>query len=574
MGYLSDLAPFVKRSLDDEVEREHFRTDPVAWGKVMFGDSYHDGQVEVMDDVAGGSLKDIVVKAGHGTGKSRLASVLVCWWIDVHPVWDVFVATTAPSFRQVRVVLWREIRNLWALSQRRYKEYRQRKASGQDTTGLPDHALPGYITSDAQWKDDLGNIIAMGASPALGKETDSFQGIHARRVLAVGDEAGGLSEPMFAALNYITTGSQCRRLMIGNPSNGSSRFAAAFNDKTGVWSTHEMSVLSNPTFHGGGKCDCHPNEPYGLGFPQAMLESLSGPSFVDGIIAEYGKDSPIYKIRVLGEFSFDSGMLLFDEMTIAQGENARVFVDPDSKRVLGVDVAWSENGDSTFIYLLETGFCYTLDEQTGEPLTVSDKPGVRIRKVDEFKGVPFIDMRGPDGNERPGQATLIHQHAVNLNVSEVRIDAAGVGHGLVENMIVKSGYHAKYLVLKVLGGDAAPDSKKWFNQRAFQLDQMRRRMMDGTIDIDPDDALLTKQMGDVTYDVVDPHHAIRIESKKDMRKRGVKSPDALDAAWYACADLTETLAALTGPEKGSYLAEDPWSIVPERFVRNGAGWPM
>ena len=32
---------------------------------------------------------------------------------------------------------------------------------------------------------------------------------------------------------------------------------------------------------------------------------------------------------------------------------------------------------------------------------------------------------------------------------------------------------------------------------------------------------------------------MKIESKKDMKKRGVKSPDFADAAWYACAQLTE-----------------------------------
>jgi hypothetical protein len=61
-------------------------------------------------------------------------------------------------------------------------------------------------------------------------------------------------------------------------------------------------------------------------------------------------------------------------------------------------------------------------------------------------------------------------------------------------------------------------------------------MIEGKIDMDPDDKALFDEMMMLRYKF-HTTGSIQIESKDDMRSRGVKSPDSLDAAVYATADL-------------------------------------
>lgn len=584
MSYLSDILPYVSEGLENERRKSRYANDPVLWARDMLGVELWWKQQEVAYAIARGDKKSVAVKAGHGVGKSFLSAVLSVWWIDTHPLGTAFVATTAPSAAQVHAILWQEIRRLWTVSQKRHKEYREKMARGMDTGNLPDHAVPGYIRGDDSWVTDQGGVLLGQGRKPPDHASDAFQGIHRQYVLAIGDEAVGLSEGMIDSLSNITTNDTSRRLLIANPTNPNSRlgyiFSGNINPQTGetygaAWSLHSISVLDSPNFHGGGKCECHTDEPLGMGMSKEALESLSGPSYVEEKRLEYGEDSPRFKSRVLGEFAFDEGNALFDELTLAHGMDAQVFVDPfDTHVALGVDVAYSATGDSTFVYKAETGFAYTLDSETSTPTTVSDVPALRLRRVDEFRGLPFRDRIERDGSVTVGQSTLIHQHALELGAKEIRVDASGLGIGLVEALVELSEHHTKYAVISILGGNPSPDSKKWQNVRAFQMQSMQKRMESGLIDIDREDGLLVEQLGDIMYELVEPHDSVKIESKRSMRKRGVKSPDAADASWYACADLTATLDALTGPEKGSLVMEDPWEIVADKYVRDGAGWPI
>src|SRR4029079_19602604 len=52
------------------------------------------------------------VQSCPAVGKSFVAATTVAWWLDVHPVGEAFVVTTAPTDKQVKAVLWREINRL------------------------------------------------------------------------------------------------------------------------------------------------------------------------------------------------------------------------------------------------------------------------------------------------------------------------------------------------------------------------------------------------------------------------------------------------------------------------------
>ncbi|MGL1102700.1 hypothetical protein ACSTLM_00630, partial [Vibrio parahaemolyticus] len=45
----------------------------------------------------------------NGAGKSFISGRIACWWIESHAPGQAFVVTSAPTAKQVRAILWREI---------------------------------------------------------------------------------------------------------------------------------------------------------------------------------------------------------------------------------------------------------------------------------------------------------------------------------------------------------------------------------------------------------------------------------------------------------------------------------
>ncbi len=81
-------------------------------------------------------------------------------------------------------------------------------------------------------------------------------------------------------------------------------------------------------------------------------------------------------------------------------------------------------------------------------------------------------------------------------------------------------------------------------------------MLTGQIDIDPDDKGLLDEMMMLRYKFHSTG-SIQIESKDEMKSRGVKSPDNLDAAVYASVDLDALLnSPFAGKRSGEIITLD------------------
>lgn len=460
---------------------DSYFNDPVGWARDIAGVTLWSKQREIAESLV--NNRNVAVKAGHGVGKSFLASVLICWWVDTRFP-NVYVASTAPSGAQISAILWREIRKMKNEISRRYKE------------GLIDHELPGYITSDNIWKDNEGQWIGFGRKPPEHKEDDAFQGIHEGAVLAIGDEAVGLTEQIIDALGNITSNEGSRRLLIANPTNPASYFGKLFKHPTGAWEFHTISVLDSPNFT---------DEKNSM--PPEALARLTSPDYVDDKKLEYGEDSPRYKARVLGEFAYELGDTLIKTEDVAVAVDTEIIPGGDDPLVLGVDVA-RFGQDLSVIYSNQAG---------------------RLR---------YVDSKG--GETRTTEiATWVHRHAVDLNATEVRVDAHGVGGGVADQLVAIPG--RKYTVIEMNSNKATPDPKQWHNTRAYWWDMFRSALRAGQIDIDattnPDMfEKLHDELTMVEYKFSNQTGGLLIESKDDMKKRKVKSPDFADAAIYATAE--------------------------------------
>ena len=360
--------------------------------------------------------------------------------------------------------------------------------------GIIDHELPGYITANEEWKEPGGNILGFGRKPPENKEDDSYQGIHAAYVLAIGDEAVGLTSELIDSLGNITSNENSRRLLLCNPTNPASYVGTLFKDQTKSWTFFTISVFDSPNFTGN---------PDGL--TQKALDNLVGPSYVEDKKAEYGEGSARYKARVLGEFAWDLSDVLITPEDFAIGIDTEIIPVSDSPVYLGVDIA-RFGKDLSVIYVNRGG---------------------QIRLHKSFDQNSLVEL-----------ANEVHRAALELGASEVRYDVQGVGQGFEELLMQLEP--RPYKMIGLAGSASSPDRRQWYNARAFWWDSFRKNLRAGKYDLDPGDERLADELIMVEYKFA-PSGGLLIESKDDMKKKGRKSPDFADAAVYSAADVEEML---------------------------------
>src|SRR5438552_12822845 len=86
-----------------------YRTRPHQFAYRFLGSQWWSAQEEI--GLALTRHRRVVVRSGNGVGKTYLAADLALWFLYTHS--PSIVITTAPNARQVRHVLWHEIRRRW-----------------------------------------------------------------------------------------------------------------------------------------------------------------------------------------------------------------------------------------------------------------------------------------------------------------------------------------------------------------------------------------------------------------------------------------------------------------------------
>jgi len=436
-----------------------YETDPVGWIRERLQEHIWSKQQEICESVV--ENRYTAVKACHGPGKSFIAARIGAWWINVHELGDAFLVTTAPSWPQVQAILWREMR----------RAHRRGK-------------LPGRITLDCHWYMGEGRsdeeLIAMGRKPADYNE-DAFQGIHARHILIILDEACGIPPSLWVAVETLMTNAHARVLAIGNPDDPGSDFAKKCRPGSG-YNVITISAFDSPNFTGEA-------------IPEIVSEQLVGPLWVEDRRRDWGEGSPLWVSKVTGEFPDVS-----DEYLITPGmvELGKMIDLPGlDKGQYGCDVA-RFGTDKSVVYRNRDG-------------------QLRLTKTWSMT----------DTMESTGKMKIILDKAHPTAPVSMIIDVIGLGSGPFDRLR-EQGYD----VVPFNGAERAFRPDKFKNRRAEVYWTFRELLSEGLIDLDPDDEVLHAQLQSIKW-TVDSGGRIVIESKEDMRDRGVPSPDHADAAVYA-----------------------------------------
>jgi hypothetical protein len=464
-------------------EQLAYRKDPAKWAKDRLGLYMWSKQRGIAEAIV--TNHKVAVKSGHGIGKSFLAAILVLWWIDTHIGEDVLVVTTAPTKSQVTGIVWEYIRKLHLENNRKNDRL---------------HKFIGTISEQAEWKDDDRSIIAFGVKPADNNNA-GFAGRHYDHTLVLLDEACGVKADLFMSAEAITTTDTCRILAIGNPVDPNTEFGNIFlgNGGRGLddWDKHTISTLDNPNFTGED-------------VPASMRNSLTSKAKVDGWRQKWGEDSNEWRIRVTGEFPESSNSKMFPLHLLYQGINTVMVPGETTRCTLGVDVARFGDDSSTVIRYHD-----------GDTSIEGKWNGLNTVQV----------------------AQKVHELAVRLNARSVRVDGTGVGSGVVDQLRVLSLNH-DYLVIEMVGSASSPDFKKYLNARAWWHQNVYDLLAAGQLHLpdttnDPEATQLFEEMRELEKKYNVTWGSLQIESKDDMRRRKVSSPDLSDALMYACAPLPE-----------------------------------
>ena len=432
-------------------------TYPDIWIEKVFDCKMWSKQREICLSVLHNSRT--VVPSCSSSGKTWDSGRIVLWFLLNH--YPATVITTAPTFRQVETILWREIAAAYA------------KAKVPKNGNLTATKLTlAHTDPERDW-------FALGLST---DEPERFQGLHNSNVLVVGDEASGLPDTIYNAIENPLSSGYTRLLLIGNPTQSVGGFKDAFDSP--FYNKITISAFDTPNFEGITlddikNADDWPDDP--VPFP-----GLIKPRWVWERFQEWGENSSLFQVYVLGQFPQAGERNLFRLSDIDAA--VRREIKPEGVRVASVDISL-EGGDET-VYATRMG-----------------------NHVFEMKGWSHQDTNYTEGR-------VIREYRTDKSV-EIFMEPQGMGEPIAAHLETHD-----VPVTRWNPAGKPIDTELFMNNRAEQYFLLKQRFEKGEIDI-PDDPKLRGQLSEIQYDY--RNGKMLIESKKDMRKRGVKSPDRADA---------------------------------------------
>ena len=310
---------------------------------------------------------------------------------------------------------------------------------------------------------------------ASGYATDeqvSFQGPHsAQGVLFVGDEASGLAEWVFPAVQGFMTQDDAKMLLIGNPNHAS----GYFYESQRRWPKPQRFKIS------------------AFDVPEWVLR----PDWKEEMRLDYGVDSPTYAIRVLGDFPAQSESSLFSLADCEKAMGRWFDFVPEDGFALGADIA--RYGTDESVAYVRNG----------------------------YKVVHAEYWRGHDTMQSAGRITELCRrfwpHTIN-------VDEIGLGAGVVDKLS-EDGWPVSGVNV---GQAARARPQEYDNLRMELFMELAAQFAAGTISIPEDDQPLVDQLTSLTYSYTSRGKR-KLISKEELRKNGLKSPDRADALMLAYA---------------------------------------
>lgn len=311
------------------------------------------------------------------------------------------------------------------------------------------------------------------ADPA--DQAETLAGFHGDHLLIVVDEASGVEDPVFIPIEGALTQEDNRVMLIGNPTKNK----GYFHD------TQFHPEIAKEWFR--LHWDSRDSENVKKEYPLYMA-------------TKYGVDSNVFRIRVAGEPPLEDARTLIPLFWAEQCIGKHIEVSDDEPIYLGVDVA--RYGEDKSVIL--------------------PRHGLRI--------LPWLQFQGMNTSTL---AQHVQQTYEDTNAEGCTVDVIGVGAG-VADMLRKNRMPGLFDV-NASWSSGQPDKYALLRDELWW--RVRDKCMYGYYSFPdekvPGDTLslgqeLANELSSPFYEF-NRNGAIKVEGKKEMKKRGIASPNIADA---------------------------------------------
>lgn len=461
-----------------------WRNDPVMFFREVLGFEPDEWQAEAARDLA--ANPKVSIKSGQGVGKTGLEAAVFLWFITCFPY--PRIVATAPTKQQLHDVLWSEISKWMSKSE----------------------LLSMLLKWTKTYVYMVGNEKRWFGVARTATKPENMQGFHEDNMLFIVDEASGVADPIMEAILGTLSGANNKLLLCGNPTRTSGTFYDSHTRDRALYKCHTVSSADS---------------------------SRTNKENIDSLIRKYGWDSNVVRVRVRGEFPEQEDDVFIRLSWIESSINTEL--EPETAKALGCffDDKGRKIIDRNGVDSIDIG-CDVA--RFGDDRTVI---GYKINEVAKI----FKKYNGQDTTWTAGNICRLYNSLVDLYKFKkkiyVKIDDGGVGGGVTDQLReIKRREPERYKMMEIVPIHfGQPIKHKYYYDTTTYMMGIIREMLEPFDDagnprqptlVLPNDDDLVGQLSCRKYSYVGGK--IKVESKKEMKERGLSSPDEADCMLLTC----------------------------------------
>jgi hypothetical protein len=347
--------------------------------------------------------------------------------------------------------------------------------------------LPEQLQQMLTVKSDRVELTAAPSEAFISARTsraetpEALAGVHSDNVLLVVDEASGVPEKVFEAAAGSMSGHSATTVLLSNPTRSSGTFFESQTRMSDSWWTQRWSCVDSP---------------------------LVSDEFVQEMRERYGEESNAFRIRVLGEFPLSDDDTIIPYHLVESAVHRDLEVHEDTPSVWGLDVARFGTD--------KTALC--------------KRQGPIVTEIRAWRGLDLMQTVGRVVAEYEGLPP-------SAQPREILVDSIGVGAGVVDRL------HEMGLPVRGVNVSETPSLKETYMNLRTELWFKTKGWLENRSCKLPENEQLMAELTSIKYSFTSSGK-MKAESKDEMRKRGLGSPDLADALCLTMA--SEASTALSG----------------------------
>lgn len=409
-------------------------------------------QAELLRAVQAGHRR-IAVKSGQGPGKTTATAIIGLWRVFRYV--NSLVIVTAPTMRQCK--------DVWLVEARRRMEN-------------ANPMLKQFIKI-TKTKIEIGGKPDWGVKLVTATREENAQGYHEAHMTVIGEEASGIPRDLVTQFKGTLSNPDSLFILIGNPNTRDCAFFDCFNSQRDLWHCITFNAEETPA-------------------------SIVDPRRNWELAEEFGKDSDVYRIRVLGQFPHS------DPGCVMSSEDLELCAKTDMIEMSRMHRGKEFGGGRAHQFGID------FSRFGGDESTIYQRNGNAIIHWERYAHTDPSDVCDV------AFRLQADHHWRNEDCNYVA-DAGGMGQGIMHRF-----YKGNKNILEFHNGGRAIDSQQYADKITEAWFHMSRMVRETRCHI-PNDNRLIQQLSTRRY-YTNRKGKLILETKDEYMKRGYTSPDRAD----------------------------------------------